>query len=98
MDLKEYELEIQKKKEITLCKIHPNNPLVCHSFPFVVNLSDKFFMIKENCTWMKENYENFAVEINSVEEIKDLIEEYWYALEKYADLPLSRLLLCDCSF
>lgn len=77
----------EKKPEITLCKIHPNNPLVCHSFPFVVNLSNNFFMIKENCTWMEENYEKFAVEIKSVEEIKDLIKEYWHALEKYADLP-----------
>ena len=77
----------EEKPEKTLCKIHPNNPLVCHSFPFVVNLSDKFFIIKENCTWMRENFENFSVEIKYVEEIRYLIEEYWYALEKHAELP-----------
>lgn len=43
-------------------------------------------MIKENCTWMRENFENFSVEIKHVEEIRDLIEEYWYALVKYAEL------------
>ena len=76
----------KEKPEITLCKIHPNNPLVYHSFPFVVNLSDKLFTIKENCTWMKKNYENFIVEIKFVEEIKDLIVEYWHVLEKYSEI------------
>ncbi len=77
-----YEVE---KSEKTLCKIHPNNPLVCHSFPFVVNLSTKFFMIKDSCTWMKENFEFFSVKIKYVKEIRDLIEEYWYALERYTE-------------
>lgn len=74
----------EEKSGKTFCKIHPNNPLVCHSFPFVVNLSTKFFMIKENCTWMEENFEGFAVEVKYVDEIKDLIEEFYYALENYA--------------
>ena len=62
----------EEKSEKTICRIHPNNPLVCQSFPFVVNLATKFFMIKDSCTWMRENFGGFSVKVKYVEEIKDL--------------------------
>lgn len=79
-----YEKEVGKGKSKKIkCSIHPNNPLVCHTFPFVVNLSTKFFMVKDSCTWMKENYKSFSVNIKKVDEIRDLIEGFHIALKNY---------------
>ena len=72
-----------KISERTICTIHPNNPLVCHSFPFVVNLENSLFIVKEVCTWMQWNFEKFAILLKYFDEIKDLIKEYYTVLEQY---------------
>ena len=49
----------KESNETVYCKIHLYNPLTCHTFPFVVNLSTKFFMIKGSCKWMKKISKDF---------------------------------------
>lgn len=73
----------EERSQKTFCRIHPNNSLVCHSFPFVVNLSKKSFFIKMSCTWMEDNLQGFAVEVKYADEIKALIEDFHEALENY---------------
>lgn len=74
-----------RRTEKVLCQIHPNNPLICFTFPFVVNLNNKQFFIHKSCTWLEENSEGFAVEVKFAEEIRALIKEYHNSLENYIE-------------
>ena len=70
-------------KEDKLCKIHPNNPLTCHTFPFVVNISSKLFFVHASCSFIQENPQGFAVRVKLVDEINDLIKYYHDALANF---------------
>lgn len=55
------------------CSLHPYNPLICHSFPFVCNL-DRFkeedvFFIHKSCSRMRENFNRFFIKLEQREQI-----------------------------
>jgi Fe-S-cluster containining protein len=69
------------------CSIHPYNPIICHSFPFVWNIrysQDRDFFIQKSCTWMEENFAQFKIKIKDYQSIKNLISCFWIAA-KYED-------------
>lgn len=67
-------------QEDNKCSIHPYNPLICYSFPFVCNLErfkeEDVFFIHKSCSWMKENFDRFFIKLEQREQILELIRKF----------------------